>query len=1241
MPASRHFPFVLLAALAIAVLLLFAVPSLSQQKEDSSQAAAPEAAAKATVAANYGRIPLSFEANRGQTDRSVQFLSRGQGYTLFLRPGEAVLALRSGMRTTAKTASPAPPPLPGAHSRFAPNTGQIETSLVRMKLAGANAHAAAREEDEQITRTNYFIGNDPAKWRTDIPNYGRVRFAGIYPGIDLVYYGNQNRLEHDFVVAPGADPTRIRLALDGAEQMRIDPAGDLILDTGNGELRLVKPVSYQESNGGRTPVVSAYKLLAKNQVGFQVASYDHAQPLVIDPVLVYSTYLGGNSGDFNGRGEQANGIAVDSAGSAYVVGVAVSVNFPVTAGAFQTQNKANRGEGGPTAFVSKFDSTGKALVYSTYLGGSGNDFGFGIALDSANQAYVTGTTSSTDFPVICGAFQLSNEAAPHGGYTGFVTKLNVDGSALAYSTYLGGSQELGSPFSYFTFPGDVPQAIALSATGNAYVTGYTDSTDFPVTDGAFQTVYGGDLENVFITELNAAGTGLVYSTYLGGNYNGNDIGPSGDFGNAIVIDARGDAFVTGATTSANFPVTDGAFQSTAGGLLATAFVAELNPAGTDLIYSTLLGGSNGDSAQGIAVDAEGFAYVAGSTDSSDFPLTAHVLEGPGSGLSGYLGPGPATQGGYGYGPSGFLTKLNRDGSALEYSTYIEGLDTKVMGLAIDNQGSAYLTGNAAVQGGGGGFGGFKATPDALPTPTSTGNSAFVVKLNPNATVLNYATLLGGSGNDSGQALAVDPSGNVYVTGSAGSSNFPVTPGAFQPVYKGEGNAFVSKFALAPEKNRTAYPALPSIPIPTKMADDTNLQVWTGDCSTYAVQGGLGATLTTGNDGPTPTGDMDVEPGLCETTTFSIGTTTCVNFAIVAVNSWPYVLNVTGTYTGNGVYAPSSFSDTVTVGEECASGSSSHRGTPGGNEPVSRLHLTIGAAPGNDQAKPAPALNRTIRNTLGPKFVPPAPIHRSAGDTSPDDYVANAKTPACITYLPVLTVTIGPAEALRLYGAANPTFTYTLTGLHSGDKVTVDIQLPATAKSPVGEYAVTATVGGADANKYYVAVVPAMLTITPAPVTVTMVPATASRLYGASALPFTVTKIAGLLFGDKVTAVPSGAAKASPVGRYQIWAALAGPAGGNYRVPKPSAILTVTPAPLKVTANNLTMKEGGKVPRLTYTITRFVNHDTASVVTGSPVLSTTATSKSKPGTYPITVELGTLKAENYSFTPVGGVLTVEP
>jgi hypothetical protein len=732
---------------------------VSQQPPASSHGGSANPVSAVT---NYGAIPLAFEANRGQTDPSVQFLSHGQGYTLFIREGEAVLALRRAKPTGAIGSSPADP-----RGIARPLSSEIETSFVQMKLAGANSHAAAHQEDEQVTKTNYFIGSDPAKWRTDIPNYSRVHYTEIYPGIDLVYYGNQRQLEHDFVVGPGADPSRIRLDLMGAKQLRIDAAtGDLILKTGAGELRLLKPVTFQESNGKRTWIDSRYKLLAGNRVAFIAGTYNHAQPLVIDPVLVYSTYLGGSGSNYNGRtvGDQGNGIAVDAAGSAYVVGTTYSANFPMAGRSIQSQNFGVLAGDGGTVFVSKLNAAGTALVYSTYLGGSGGDFGYGIALDSANNAYITGATFSRDFPTTCGSYQISSKSIKNHAPTGFVAKLSPTGSALEYATYLGGSGVNSEQ-------GDVPQAIAVDASGNAYLVGYTFSKGFPVTNSAFQVNHDGSASNAFVTKLNPGGSALVYSTFLGGS----GLHGVGDFGNAIAIDKSGHAFVAGSTNSSNFPVTRGAYQTVDNGSLRgqpTAFITELNVEGTGEVYSTFLGGNGGDSAQAIAIDHGGFAYVAGTTSSGDFPLTDGVLEGTDTGLGAYFGAG-------GVGTGAFVTKLNQDGSALEYSTYMEGEATVVTALAVDSSGRTYITGSAPTAGVGH-YGGFMETLDALPTPASKGNAAFLVKLNPAAESLEYATLLGGDSDDGAVALALDGVGNVYLTGFAASTNFPPPAGPSRP-----------------------------------------------------------------------------------------------------------------------------------------------------------------------------------------------------------------------------------------------------------------------------------------------------------------------------------------------------------------------------------------------------------------------------------------------------------------------------
>jgi hypothetical protein len=833
---------------------------------------------------SYGNLPLLFEANQGQTDPSVQFLSHGQGYTLFLRQGEAVLALRSA----------APSQNKAQNQVSQSDLSRPGISTVRMELVGANSQAEVVHEDEQITKANYFFGKDPNQWHTGISNYGRVRYRSIYEGIDQVYYGNQRRLEHDFVIAPNADPGQIILALQGAKDLRIDAAtGDLVVDTGQGDLHLQKPIAYQEEpNRPRTAIPSSYKLLAKNRISFTLGSYDRSRPLVIDPVLTYSTYLGGSGN--NGNGDQGNGIVVDASGNAYIVGTAYSTDFPATTGAYQKQDKA--ASGNSTIFVSELNAAGTALIYSTYLGGSGGDFGYGIALDSNNNAYITGATYSTDFPVTCNAYQTANPTTSIGATTAFVARLTFDGSALLYSSYLGGTGNQSSPAL-----GDIAQAIAVDAAGDAYVTGYTYSSDFPVSDSAFQATYAGTAttSNAFVTKLNPGGTSLLYSTYLGGSGTpayGNGVPATGDYGNAIALDSSGDAFIAGTTGSTNFPVTGAAFQATLAGL-SNAFVTELNPAGSAEVYSTYLGGSGqqydvsddfnpppptGDTASAIAVDAGGNAYVAGTTTSSNFPVTAGVLEGAAAFDS----------------SSGFVTKLNANGSALVYSTYVEGTGTTISGLAVDSSGSAYVTG-AAPAASAGVPGGFQATTDALPAPSSTGNLAFLVKLDPGATVLNYATLLGGSSNDGGNALALDGTGNVYLTGFTTSADFPATAGAFQ-----------AKFG---------QPS--STPIPTTLSVISQ-QFF---CSTQfpGFSADVNLLISSNSTGPAPTGSLNfygdfevgeygepVTPGPGGTATVdAIGTS---SLAVQQSASWE------ADYSGDSVYAPSSLTGTATGPGNCDS-----------------------------------------------------------------------------------------------------------------------------------------------------------------------------------------------------------------------------------------------------------------------------------------------------------------------------------
>jgi hypothetical protein len=692
----------------------------------------------------YASIPLSFEANRGQTDPSVRFLSRGRGYTLFLTPSEAVLVLKKPSDVSNQRAVSSGRMTP-SFSSPSQGEGRGGGAVLRMRLVGANPAPPVVGLDELPGKSHYFIGNDPAKWQTDVPHYARVAYRDLYPGIDLVYHEARGQLEYDFVLAPHANASAITLAFTGADQLHLDGQGDAVLETGIGQVRLKKPFLYQEKDGSKTAIDGRFLVKGRDQLAFHVGEYDADRPLIIDPTLSYSTYLGGDSND------SGSSIAVDTAGNAYVTGFALSANFPTTAGTFDASFN-----GDFDAFVTKLNSAGSALVYSTYLGGTTSDFGNALAIDTAGNAYVTGSTASANFPITAGVFQ----ASLGGPGDAFVTKVNPTGTALIYSTYLGGSgSESGN-------------AIAVDGGGNAYVTGSTDSppgTSFPATAGAFQTALGG-ITDAFVTKLNSTGTSVSYSTYLGGGGSEN--------GNAIAVDGGGNAYVTGSTDSppgTNFPATAGAFQTALGGST-DAFVTKLNSTGTSVSYSTYLGGTGADVANALAIDTTtGNAYVTGSTVSTNFPKTLGVFQ------TILNGAGDA-----------FVTKLNSAGTALIYSTYLGGSGSDLAnGLAIDSSANAFVTGNTFSTD-------FPTTADAFQTSSSPFGDAFVTKLNSTGTApLVYSSYLGGNGSDFGNAIAIDSAAdpNAYVNGSTGSTVFPTTAGAFQTAYGGgTTDSFIAKIA---------------------------------------------------------------------------------------------------------------------------------------------------------------------------------------------------------------------------------------------------------------------------------------------------------------------------------------------------------------------------------------------------------------------------------------------------------------
>jgi hypothetical protein len=739
---------------------------LLEALEDRMAPAAVTPAANAQLSQRYWQMPISFEVNAGQTDAQVRYLAHGSGYALFLTSTGAVLNLEN-VAAAGPTRKPSDLKPDTASASMAP--ASVTGVALATNLVGANPEAAVAGLDQLPGTSNYFIGNDPSQWHTNIANYAQVRYQDVYPGVNLVYYGNQQQLEYDFVVAPGADPGSIRFSIQGADRLRLDANGNLVLSTALGDVLEHAPVVYQEAGGVRQAVVGQFVLLNQDEVGFQVGAYDPNLPLTIDPVLSYSTYLGSTA-------VAGYGIAVDSAGNAYITGGTYYVGFPVTAGAFQTS-----GGGYQDTFVTKLNAAGTALLYSTYLGGSGFEDGNGISVDSAGNAYVTGFTNSTNFPVTAGAFQTT-----FGGVEdAFLAKLNAAGTALLYSTYLGGNGD------------DFGNGIAVDSAGNAYVTGYTNSTNFPVTAGAFQTTYGGSLD-AFMSKLNAAGTALLYSTYLGGN--------GDDFGNGIAVDSAGNAYVTGGTSSANFPVTASAFQTTYGGGYYDAFVTKLNAAGTVLIYSTYLGGNDRDIGNGIAVDSAGNAYVTGDTSSANVPVTAGALQTTGIN-------------------DAFVTELNAAGTALLYGTYLGGGNDGGNGIAVDSAGNAYVTGGTSSAN-------FPVTASAFQTTFGGVEDAFLAKVNAAGTALLYSTYLGGNDEEYGNGIAVDSAGNAYVTGQTVSTNFPVTAGAFQTTFHGNNDAFVAKF--------TFVSTLPAI----------HFQIAAPATATFGTPGVFSVTALDQNDEPT-------------------------------------------------------------------------------------------------------------------------------------------------------------------------------------------------------------------------------------------------------------------------------------------------------------------------------------------------------------------------------------------------------
>ena len=862
-PRAASLGFLLIA-------FLFAVWNIPTKSSRSIPPSYPVASAQFLDA--YAKLPLSFEVNRGQAGPEIQFLSRGHGVALFLGSGDAAFLIdqknsgsprRQGHAKAAQDVSALLSPFSGTLAADEPTANELQpgssvaSHLLRMSLLGARSGLQGVGVGPLPGKANYFIGDDPKNWQTNLETFAKVKYEGIYPGIDLLYYGNQQRLEYDFVVAPGSSPKQIQLALEGIDHARIDrSSGDLVLDSGGGEVRFQKPLIYQineeSSTGGgasRHFVDGDYILEADNRIGFQVAYYDSSKPLVIDPVLSFFTYLGGMLPDV------ALHVAADATGI-YVVGTTVSPDFP-TASAFSSSlHAAICGGSGPKifpcpdVFLTKLKPDGSGILYSTYLGGSRSDIGIGVAVDSSQQAYVVGETESTDFPTTNSGFQTS---ATSRLARAFLTKVSSGGSQLSYSTYLGGTP--GSRGGSGDSLNDTfATAVAVDSTGHAYIVGFTRSNSLPTTPGVVQPNAGANsgaggvqchTANSFLVPCSdgfvakfdtiASGSGsLLSATYLGGSYY--------DVATGIAIDSSGNAFVVGATLSDDFPVV-GAFQPTrkpgrcgpfasfggGGHVCASAFVAKLNATATALVYSSYLGGTGDTAALGVTLDASGNAYLTGTTNASDFPATVGVAQHSLATATCSLAGKSVTC------PDAFVAKVSSAG-LLSYATFLGGSGVDVgFGIAVDSTGNAYVAGVT------------NSTnfPTASPVQAALGNGTckisisgtpfnlncpdvFLTELDPAGATLVYSTYLGGNNVDLATGVALDTSNNVYVAGGTLSPGL-ATPGAFQSILGSKGDAFVFKIAAS------APPPPAFTLVPATAGGSTSATVKAGQTATYNLQ----------------------------------------------------------------------------------------------------------------------------------------------------------------------------------------------------------------------------------------------------------------------------------------------------------------------------------------------------------------------------------------------------------------------
>jgi hypothetical protein len=777
--------------------------------------------------------PVSFEPNEGQANPAVEYLSHGPGYAISLTQSEADIALPQNCHEYSFSPSL---DVKTQNRLEATKRGRLilrhfqrcQSAPLQMSFAGASHNARLAAFDELSAKSNYFLGADRRKWRTGIPNYARVKYAGLYPGVDLVFYGNHGDLEFDYIISPGADPNHVALKFAPHERLRVAPNGSLQVGPLVNSVVFHRPHIYQMERGRQCTVQGRFALLRGNRVAFRLGSYNHREPLIIDPTLTYSTFLNGTTGVSDG-----DGIAVDSSGDAYIVGTTFSASFPTINGYQSTAGAPGNG----IVFLAELNPTGTQLLYSTYLGGTGGDYGTDVAIDSSGNAYLTGYTFSTDFPVLNGFQTQNNNTTGGNAFVARIDTTKTGTASLVYSTYLGGGGNSYNPNSWY---GDSGLGIAVDSSGHAYVTGATVSdasvTAFPTTSSAYQTTLLSANGNAFLTAVDTTQSGsssLLYSTYLGGN----GAGSFGDSGTDVSTDGAGNAYLVGWTTSNSFgafPTTSSAYQSTLRGTSSNAFLTEIATTKSgvaSLIYSTYFGGSRGgttgDTAGGVALDSAGKVYVTGQATSANFPTTPGAYEATNS------ADGMA-----------FVAKFDttQTGSAsLLYSTLLGGATTTMgdvgEGIVVDTSGDAFVVGQTSSTS-------FPTTSNAYQSSlnSSTGWNAFLSEVNPTASSLVYSTYLGGDTNFGAIAtgVALDSLSDAYIVGYTNASDFPTTTGAYQTTLNGSTSAFVAEIDS---------PNGPSVAV---SASPANATIQSGQSATYAIsvmsQGAFTSPITFGCEG---------------------------------------------------------------------------------------------------------------------------------------------------------------------------------------------------------------------------------------------------------------------------------------------------------------------------------------------------------------------------------------------------------